>query len=217
MVTVSDGQANWIKRRLLGQGISLFGVQFFNASSLRRELCLRRGVPTNLLGSEPLSFTLRLRALAHAATHPETAAVARHPGACLAALDDFAAAGWLTDDPAWRHEILPPVLDDWLAEVRAQNLWTPEADRRLLEATAPPSPPCRPSRFACFGGMPASGPLSRSSPPPSARRKARSSTRRCPAARRRTSNWTGSPRSKNSSTRGSSLVPGRISSRRTAD
>ena len=140
MVTVSDGQANWIKRRLLQQGVSLFGLQFFNAASLRRELCLRRGVPTDLLGNHPLSFTLRLRALAQAAAHPETAAVARHPGVCLAALDDFAAAGWLTDDPAWRHEILPPVLDGWLAEVQAQGLWTPEIDRRLLvEAAASPA------------------------------------------------------------------------------
>ena len=151
MVTVSDGQANWIKRRLLRQGVSLFGVQFFNASSLRGELCLRRNVPTDLLGNHALSFTLRLRALAHAATHPETAAVARHPGACLAALDDFAAAGWLADDPAWRHEILPPVLDDWLAEVRAQGLWKPEVDRRLLAASSQSASTLPPLALCVFG------------------------------------------------------------------
>ena len=151
MVTVSDGQANWIKRRLLQQGVSLFGLQFFNAGSLRRELCLRRGLPANLLGSDPLSFTLRLRALARAAAHPETAVVARHPGVCLAALDDFAAAGWLADDPAWRHEILPPVLDDWLAEVQAQGLWTPEIDRRLLAAATPPAGTLPPLALCAFG------------------------------------------------------------------
>ena len=151
MVTVSDGQANWIKRRLLQQGISLFGLQFFNAASLRRELCLRRGVPADLLGNHPLGFTLRLRALAHAAAHPETAAVARHPGVCLAALDDFAAAGWLPDDPAWRHEILPPVLDDWLAEAQAQGLWTSEIDRRLLAAAMLPAAALPPLALCVFG------------------------------------------------------------------
>ena len=151
MITVSDGQANWIKRRLLQQGVSLFGLQFFNVASLRRELCLRRGVPTDLLRNHALSFTLRLRALAHAAAHPETAAVARHPGACLAALDDFAAAGWLTDDPAWRHEILPPVLDDWLAEMQTQGWWTPETDRRLLEAAIPPPSALPPLALCVFG------------------------------------------------------------------
>ena len=63
MVTASEGQGNWIRSRLLCEGISLFGVQFLDARSLRRELCLRLRIAPPVLGEETLAFLLRLYAL----------------------------------------------------------------------------------------------------------------------------------------------------------
>ena len=149
MINVSDGQANWIRRRLLREGVSLFGIQFFNAASSRNALCLRRGVPLPQQGQDTLRFTLHLRALERMAAHPECGPTARHPGACLAALNDLAAAGWLDGDPAWRHEILPPALDEWLAELRNGGHWVPEIDHRLLGSVPPPGLP--PLAVCAFG------------------------------------------------------------------
>ncbi len=149
MVTVSDGQANWIKRRMLQAGYSLFGLQFFNVAPLRRELCLRCGVRPAQLGGDTLRFLLRLRALERAALSPDVDPVARHPGALLAALSDFAAAGWLEDEPAWRREILPPALDDWLAELQQGGEWAPAIDRWLL--TVPRASQTSPLALCAFG------------------------------------------------------------------
>ncbi len=135
MVTTSDGQANWIKRRLLCERISLFGVQFLDARALRRELCLRRGLTPPVIGRHALELLLRLFALTHEDAHPELAAVARHPGACLAALDDFAAAGWLDDGPELFAETLPRALHRWLPLLRATGSWVPQVDRQIAEPT----------------------------------------------------------------------------------
>ena len=134
MVTASEGQTHWIKRRLLADGVSLFGVQFLDARSLRRELCQRQGLPARVLGQETLEFLLRLRALAAAEEgSPRCAAIARHPGTCLAALDDYAGAGWL-HEPGLLDDVLPEELADWLPELRRLGAWTPEIDRQLLGA-----------------------------------------------------------------------------------
>ncbi len=142
MVTVSDGQANWIKQRLLSEGISVFGVQFLNASALRRELCLRAGMAPPAFGRETLQFLLRLHASHSAASGPEWSAVARHPAACLAALDDFAAAGWL-DELGLVDDMLPSALADWLPQLRATGSWAVDIDKRLAGffADAPRSSP----------------------------------------------------------------------------
>ncbi len=132
IVTVSDGQANWIKRRLLAEGISLFGVQFLDARSLRRELCLRARLSAPALGQETLQFLLRLHAINAATPGSEWSAVARHPEACLSALDDFAAAGYL-DEIGTVDDMLPAAIGDWLPELRATGAWTPDIDRRLAE------------------------------------------------------------------------------------
>ncbi len=140
MVTTSDGQANWIKRRLLCEGISLFGVEFLDARALRRELCLRQKLEPPTLGRHALELLLRLFALTHEDTHPELSAVARHPGACLAALDDFAAAGWLEEGPMLFGEVLPAALHRWLPLVRATGSWVPSVDRQLGSVPANGSP-----------------------------------------------------------------------------
>ncbi len=138
IVTVSDGQANWIKQRLLAENISLFGVQFLDARSLRRELCLRSGLPVPTLGQETLQFLLRLHAINAATPGSEWSAVARHPEACLSALDDFAAAGWLEEIGAV-DDMLPAAINDWLPQLRATGSWTPDIDYRLAEHFTVPS------------------------------------------------------------------------------
>ncbi len=130
-VTVSDGQANWIKQRLLAEGVSLFGVQFLDARALRRELCGRAGLPAPALGQETLQFLLRLHAIHASTPGSEWSAVARHPEACLSALDDFAAAGWL-DELGLVDDVLPSTIDEWLPQLRATDSWTPDIDRRLV-------------------------------------------------------------------------------------
>lgn len=136
MVTTSDGQANWIKRRLLCEGISLFGVQFLDAGALRRELCRRQGITPPAIGRHALELLLRLHALTHENIHPELAAAARHPGACLAALDDYAAARWLDDGPELFAELLPAALQGWLPLLRATGSWVPHVDQKLVRALA---------------------------------------------------------------------------------
>ena len=135
MVTASEGQGNWIRSRLLCEGVSLFGVQFLDARSLRRELCLRLGMPPPVLGGDTLEFLLRLYALRGKGQGLEFSSVARHPGACLAALGDLAAAGWL-DDSGVPGDVLSSSLNQWLPELRATGAWTPEVDRRLLARAA---------------------------------------------------------------------------------
>ena len=151
LVTVSDGQANWIKRRLLRAGVSLFGVQFLDARALRRELCQRCGLPAQALGAETLEFLLRLRALAATGEGSSRgAAVARHPGTCLGALDDCAASGWL-GEPGLLDEILPDELLDFLPELQAVGAWTPHIDGRLAALAAPLPPPAPPLSVCVFG------------------------------------------------------------------
>ena len=132
LVTVSDGQANWIKQRLLSENVSLFGVQFLDARTLRRELCLRADLLPPALGQEALRFLLRLRAMGASARGSEWSSIARHPEACLAALDDFAAAGWL-DELGLVDDMLPAALSDWLPELRTTGSWTPDIDERLAD------------------------------------------------------------------------------------
>ncbi len=143
MVTASEGQGNWVRSRLLCEGGSLFGVQFLDERALRRELCLRLGLPAPVFGEGVLELLLRLYALRTTEQGFELSSVARHPGACLAALGDLANAGWL-DDPDDVSGVLPKVLTQWLPELRRSGAWTPETDRQLLArvgTTVPGQPP----------------------------------------------------------------------------
>ena len=150
MVTVSDGQTNWIKQRLLAANISLFGVQFLDARSLRRELCVRADLPPPALGAETLRFLLRLHATNAATPGSEWSAVARHPEACLSALDDFAAAGWL-DELGLIDDILPSTIDDWLPQLRATGSWIPDIDQRLADFFSSAQSAAIPLSICVFG------------------------------------------------------------------
>ena len=114
-----------------------------------------RGSRRPSVGRHALELLLRLFALTHEETRPELAAVARHPGACLAALDDFAAAGWLEDGPGLLAETLPAALQDWLPLLRATGSWVPHVDRRLARTAAAPAPDA-PALAVCVFGWDAS-------------------------------------------------------------
>lgn len=135
IVPASDGQTHWIKRRLLSQGIGLFGIQFLDPRALRRELCGLLDVPFPVLGDETLELLLRM----HARHHPDASATAvlRRPVSSLAALSDLAAAGWLDllDSPP---DLLPSALLDWVPGARASGLWMANIDRRLRRAATRP-------------------------------------------------------------------------------
>ncbi len=133
LVTPGDAQANGIRRRLLLAGVSLTGVQFLTARTLRRELCARFGLAAPALGRETLELLLRLHANGEAGGEKRSGADAsRNVGSSLRALEDFAAAGWDLDRrlPA---SLLPAVPLAWLPMLRATGSWLPEVDRQLLE------------------------------------------------------------------------------------
>ena len=149
LIPASDGQAGWIKRRLLSQGVSLFGLQFLDPSALSRELCGRFGLLAPVLGEETLGLLLQQHAVNHA--DPEAAAVTRRPSACLQALSDLAAADWLDamDAPP---DLLPGPLLDWAPDARAAGFWLPQINRALLRAAARPRPVAAPPLRVCVLG-----------------------------------------------------------------
>lgn len=144
MIPASDGQAHWIKRRLLSEGISIFGIQFLDARSLRRELCARFALPHPVLGEETLELLLRVHL---GRVDPLLSSRAR---ACLGALTDLAAAGWLNlfDPPP---DLLPPPLLDWLPHARASELWSPHLDRTLRREAKRESMPESPLAVCVLG------------------------------------------------------------------
>ena len=47
-------QANWLRRRAMEERKAIVGVRFLDLRRLRRELCLRAGLPTPSFGRETL-------------------------------------------------------------------------------------------------------------------------------------------------------------------
>ena len=154
VVPANDGQAGWIKRRLLSQGISLFGVQFLDPPGLRRELCDRLGVTVPALGAETLSFLLQT----HAARQTSPTETTARPGTCLEALTDLWAAGWLdlAEPPAG---LLSADLLGGKPALIESGLWLPNVDRDLRLAARRRRPDA-PALSLCVIGWDASrGPL----------------------------------------------------------
>jgi hypothetical protein len=129
MICRSFLQANWLRRRSLEEGQPIVGVRFLDLRRLRRELCLRAGLPTPSFGRETLSLLLRARM-------EETEASSAFAGQILDALDDLAACGWLDrfgSEAAIDLLNLPPKLHDPVRQITASLLWRPRVDRALLD------------------------------------------------------------------------------------
>ena len=129
MICRSFLQANWLRRRSLEERRPIVGVRFLDLRRLRRELCLRVGLPTPSFGRETLSLLLRARM-------EETEASSAFAGQILDALDDLAACGWLDrfgSDAVIDLLNLPPKLHEPVKQITASLLWRPRVDRALLE------------------------------------------------------------------------------------
>jgi len=122
-------QANWLRRRSLEERRSIMGIRLLDVRRLRRELCLRSGLPTPSFGRETLSLLLRARM-------KESEASSAFAGQALDALDDLAACGWL--DRFGCTAVLdlldiPPELQDSVEQIVGSLLWRPRVDRALAE------------------------------------------------------------------------------------
>jgi PD-(D/E)XK nuclease superfamily len=129
MVCRSFLQANWLRRRAMEERKPIMGVRFFDLRRLRRELCLRAGLPTPSFGRETLSLLLRARM-------EETEAASAFAGQVLDALDDLAASGWLNRfGCAAAIDLLgiPSALHDAVEQIIASLLWRPRVDQTLAE------------------------------------------------------------------------------------
>src|SRR5882757_5729864 len=79
LICATRGQSEWGKTRLLRAGMPLLGLHFLQVSSLRRELCLRRGIRPS--SSEREALTLVVRTLAGLApADRRCVAISRQPG-----------------------------------------------------------------------------------------------------------------------------------------
>src|SRR5438132_5449235 len=129
MVCRSFLQANWLRRRAMEEGKAIVGVRFLDLRRLRRELCLRAGLPTPAFGRETLSLLLRARM-------GETEASSAFAGQILDALDDLAASGWLDRfGSAAAIDLLriPHELRESVEQIIGSLFWRPRVDRALVE------------------------------------------------------------------------------------
>jgi PD-(D/E)XK nuclease superfamily protein len=143
LVVAARGQAQWIRRRALDDGLTLFGIRFFEASLLRQELCALLDVEAGGLGRETLEFLLKTEA---SNGDDESLAIRRNAGACLRALDDLGAAGWHTDRRA--RQWLPAGSRPLLRTLAQSRSWTPALDAELFEKSAT----CAAPLLTCFFG-----------------------------------------------------------------
>jgi hypothetical protein len=129
MVCRSFVQANWLRRRFLESGQTLMGVRFLDLRRLRRELCLRAGLPTPSFGRETLSLILR-------ANMTEAESASAFAGQLLDALDSLAACGWLDRsgaDAAMNLLHVPQNLRSAVCGIIGSLLWRPQVDQALVE------------------------------------------------------------------------------------
>ena len=129
MVCRSFVQANWLRRRFLEEGETLMGVRFLDLRRLRRELCLRAGLPTPSFGRETLSLILR-------ANMTEAEAASAYSGQLLDAMDNLAACGWLDRfgaDAAMNVLHVTQTLRPAVRAIIESLLWRPRVDQALVE------------------------------------------------------------------------------------
>jgi PD-(D/E)XK nuclease superfamily len=129
MVCRSFLQANWLRRRAMEERKPIVGVRFLDLRRLRRELCLRAGLPTPAFGRETLSLLLRARM-------GQAEASSAFAGQVLDALDDLAASGWLDrfgSSAAIDLLGIPQGLRDSVEQIIGSLFWRPRVDRALVE------------------------------------------------------------------------------------
>jgi hypothetical protein len=129
MVCRSFVQANWLRRRFLEADKTLMGVRFLDLRRLRRELCLRAGLPTPSFGRETLSLILR-------ANMTEAEAASAYAGQLLDSLDNLAACGWLDRfgaDAAMNVLHVTQTLRPAVRAIIESLLWRPRVDQALVE------------------------------------------------------------------------------------
>jgi hypothetical protein len=129
MVCRSFLQANWLRRRAMEGQRPIMGIRFLDLRRLRRELCLRAGLPTPSFGRETLSLLVRARM-------DDSEASSAFAKQMLDALDDLAACGWLERygaDTALDLLQTPQKLREPVRQIIDSLLWRPRVDRALVE------------------------------------------------------------------------------------
>jgi hypothetical protein len=129
MVCRSFLQANWLRRRSMEELRPVMGVRFLDLRRLRRDLCLRAGLPTPSFGRETLGLLVRARM-------GESEASSAFAGQVLDALDDLAACGWLERyGAAAALDLLeiPQKLRDPVGQIIDSLFWRPRVDKALAE------------------------------------------------------------------------------------
>ena len=136
LVCATRGQGEWIKSRLLRAGEPLLGLSFLTASSLRRELCLRQGLPLPSGEREVLSLVART----FAAMEPgdrRCVTISRQPDDWLLALEELDAAGWL-NAPDEFTRFVPDSFREMIYKIRENAPeWLAGVDRRLRDLAPP--------------------------------------------------------------------------------
>ena len=129
MVTGSYLQANWLRRLALSQGKAIFGIQFFDTRSLRKQLSLALGLPSPSFGHETLRILLEAATLENEYTASAS---------LLDALDELASCGWLEAndfEAASRMLRLPEDLKSAVKQLISSEYWTPRVDLILGQQT----------------------------------------------------------------------------------
>jgi len=115
MVLGSRGQARWLRKRALQEGLSLFGVQFMEPLELRRKLGAALKIEARPVGREILQMLLEIET-------PDCS----QPGLLLQALDEVFSTGLPV------KECLPQIPGALIEKLKASRSWTPALDAELF-------------------------------------------------------------------------------------
>lgn len=119
MVVGSRGQARWLRKRALQEGLSLLGVQFMEPLELRQKLGAALKLEARPVGREILQMLLEIET-------PDCS----QPGLLLQALDEVFSAGLPV------RECLPQVSGELVEMLKTSRAWTPALDHELAATAA---------------------------------------------------------------------------------
>jgi PD-(D/E)XK nuclease superfamily len=147
LVCATRGQSEWVKARLLRAGVPIVGLEFHDASSLRRHLCQRFGLEAPEPGREILDLLVRWQAFGDSSAQ----AITRNPRAWLETLAELSSRGWLEDNGV-QSALVPKSLASFVRSLADSPAWLPGIDRRLLAAAqADAKSAATPIRLAVLG------------------------------------------------------------------